>query len=429
MIADRGKPNAEAWVNLGRSLLALDRFAEAEAAYERALAISPRNISALFELGLLHERTNRLEKLGQLLDKACQAGVGESKLGLLWAMREQRRGNPEAARDHLLKFDPERDPVRWQRLRSKIADREGDAATAFAASVAMNRATPDFEQWRKRASAYRQDLRGLAEAMTIEWAGRLPEPESGDRLAPAFLVGFPRSGTTLLDTFLMGHPDLIVLEEKEILRRAGEGVGPLVRLPDVPAATLEQARRSYRAELADYADPGFTGMVIDKHPLNMLAAPLIHMLFPGSAIIFVQRHPCDAVLSAFMQSFVPNLGMASFLDIRDAADLYDTAMTVWVGAKEVLPLNVHTVVYEQLIGDPEPQLRSILEFLGLPWDDRVMDHRATAKARGAIMNTSYDQVTEKLNRSAIGRWRRYEGQLQPVLATLLPWAERLGYRG
>jgi len=128
-----------------------------------------------------------------------------------------------------------------------------------------------------------------------------------------------------------------------------------------------------------------------------------------------------------MQSFTPNLGMASFMDIADAADLYDAMMDVWTNAANVLDLNTHAVTYEKLVEKPEDQLRPVIEFLGLEWDDRLLDHRATAKSRGAIPNTSYDQVTEKLNPQPIGRWRRYEKQLQPVLAVLQPWAERLGY--
>ena len=419
--------DAEMWINLGRSLLALDRFTEAEAAYEHALVLRPDNVAALLELGLSYERSNRLEELAGLLDAALRAGVAEEQLAFLWALREQRAGNLDAARKHLMTADPAQDPVRWHRLRARIADAAGDAATAFAAAAAMNRATPDFEGWGERAAAYRRDLHALADAMTADWAASLPGAARGDERGPAFLVGFPRSGTTLLDTLLMGHPSLTVIEEKEMLRRAGELVGPLPALPGAPAEALKRARQAYLAELAERTGSGARGVVIDKQPFNMVAAPLIHLLFPGSPIVFVQRHPCDAVLSAFMQSFVPNIGMASFLDLGAAADLYDAAMSVWTAATARLRLNVHRVVYEELVSEPEPQLRSVLEFLGLDWDDRVLDHRATARARGPIMNTSYSQVTEELSRSAIGRWRRYRDQLEPVLHLLLPWAERLGY--
>lgn len=419
--------DAVAWVNLGRSLLALSRLAEATTAYERALALSPRNGAARFELGLIYERMSRLDQLDQLLDGAAEGDIGKDDLSFLRALREQRAGNLQAAHEHLLKCDPKLHPQRWYRLRSKIADKEGDVAEAFAASVAMNRVAPAAAEWRERAADYRASLRAMAEAMTADWAASLPVLPPGTERAPAFLVGFPRSGTTLLDTFLMGHPSIVVIEEREILRRAGELAGSHERLPEESAAALERARHSYLAELSRYVDPGFDGLAIDKHPLNMVALPLIHVLFPGAPIIFVQRHPCDCVLSGYMQSFVPNLGMASFLDLEDAVDLYDAAMRVWSKAAQLLPVRAHTVIYEELVRDPETQLRSTLDFLGLEWDDRVMDHRSTAKARGPIMNTSYDQVTEGLNRAAVDRWRRYEEQLRPVLPVLLPWAAQLGY--
>jgi hypothetical protein len=237
----------------------------------------------------------------------------------------------------------------------------------------------------------------------------------------------PRSGTTLLDTFLMGHPSIDVLEEKEILRRAGQIVGPALSLQDSQRFTLERARQAYLNELGSYVDPGFDGMVIDKNPFNLLLAPFIDSLFRETPIIFAKRHPCDVVLSNFMQSYNPNIGFASFLNLSDAADLYDAAMTVWVASTELLPLNVHTVAYEDLIENPAHQVRTLVDFLGLDWDERVMDHRATAKARGALTNTSYDQITEPLSPAAVGRWRRYEKQLEPVLPILLKWADRLGY--
>lgn len=426
VIAQYAGDRAEAWINLGRSLLALDRFREAEAAYRQALSRSPDSVDALFELGLIYDRTNRVDELDELLDVSLRTGVPKDQLSFLWAIRERRAGNFEAAWEHLLKSDADQDPVRWNRLRARIADKLGDPETAFAASLAVNRATPNFDDWRTRARAYREELRSLAETMTPVWASNLPVLEETEGRAPVFLVGFPRSGTTLLDTFLMGHPSITVVEEQEMLRRAAEAVGPLDQLPRIRAAMLEQVRRSYLDELGRYADRT-AGLVVDKHPLNMLGAPLIRSLFPDAPIIFAQRHPCDAVLSGFMQSFTANLGTASFLDLQDSADFYDSALSLWSRAREVLALNVHTVVYEDLVRDPERRLRPVLQFLGLSWDDRIMDHRATATARGTIMNTSYDQVTEELNTGAIGRWRRYQEQLRPVLPVLLPWAERLGY--
>jgi Flp pilus assembly protein TadD len=418
-----------AFLNLGRSLLALNRFSEAELAYRTVLSMQPGNADALHELGMLYDRTNRREQLHELLDRALESGIGEEQLPELWAIRAHREGRFAEARNLLSKAGPGADPVRWNRLKLKFADAAGDSAEAFDAATVMNRATPDYEEWRARAAEYRRELREAASAVTPEWAATLPRLEPDQRRLPVFLLGFPRSGTTLLDTFLMGHPETTVLEEQGILRAAAQVVGRIADLPGRSAAELDVARDRYFGLLDRQlgADPSL--LAIDKAPLNMLLAPLIHCLFARAPVILVQRHPCDAALSAFMQSFEPNLGMASFLEIEDSADFYDAAMGLWTASVESLPLNVHRVRYEDLVHDPEAVLRPLLEFLGLSWDERVLDHRSTALARGAILNTSYDQVIEPLSVAAVGRWRRYRTQLEPVLPMLLPWAERLGYAG
>jgi Flp pilus assembly protein TadD len=421
-----GRPDDwAAWTNLARARLALEDFAGAELAYRQALTHFPAAEEAIYELGLIYERTGRFDQLAALLDDALGAGVAKDRVGELWAIRERHEGRLEQARDALRASRP-RDPVRWHRLRNRIADELGDAAEAFDAAKATNEAVPDAARWRQRAAAYRQDLRDLARTITPQWAERLPAISAADRPAPVFLLGFPRSGTTLLDTFLMGHPEVTVIEEKGVLRKAEAVTGPPSGLADRSAEELEKARAVYFAELDRYAD--HAAVVIDKAPLNMLSVPLIQVLFPGARIIFAQRHPCDAVLSGFMQSFAPNLGMANFLDLAAAADFYDCAMSVWSASCEAFPLNAGRVVYEELVDEPEAVLRPLVNWLGLDWHGSMLDHRSTAARRGPVANTSYDQITRPLTSAASGRWKRYEKQLEPILPALLPWAHRLGYR-
>jgi hypothetical protein len=225
----------------------------------------------------------------------------------------------------------------------------------------------------------------------------------------------------------MGHPDVLVLEELPMLAAAQKSFGAMMDLPGLSQPQLHAARQAYFDELDRHAPADFQGLVVDKLPLNMLGLPLIYSIFPDSRVIFAQRHPADVVLSAFMQSFVLNDSMASFLDISDAADFYDAAMSAFARARDLLPLEVHTAVYEQLVVHAEQSLRPLLEFLGLPWRDELLDHQRTARERGAIVTPSYDQVTKPLSRVPSGRWKRYRAQLGPVLPTLLSWAERLGY--
>ena len=385
------------------------------------------DVTMLRELAQLLERTNRTEALQILISAAEREGVELEQLGYAAAAAAFREGHAEEARRILLASSPE-PPVRWHSLMGRIADALGDADTAFAEAEAANHAEQDFEEWHARGQRHVEFIRELGDAITPQWAARLEALPADDRTPPAFLVGFPRSGTTLLDTFLLGHPDTLVLEEIPLLTAVESALGDMRDLPDRSAAELRQARDTYVAQLAGHAEPGFSGLVIDKMPLNMLAAPYLFSMFPEAPFIFAQRHPCDAVLSCFMQSFAPNAGMACFLDIHTAAPFYDVAMRMWTRSCEALPLRVHTLVYEQLVAEPEAALRPLIEFLGLEWREELLDHRATAKARSGIGTPSYNQVTQPLTRAASGRWKRYEKHLEPVLPILLPWAERLGYR-
>jgi len=383
---------------------------------------------ALRELAYLLERTNRTDALRTLLGDAEHSGVRREEVAYPAAAVALRDGDASEAKRLLLTEPSDRDPMRWHRLMARIADAEGDPAAAFAEAEAMNRSARDYESWRRRAAGYLQWTRGLAAMLTPEWVGGLTELRAAERRAPALLVGFPRSGTTLLDTFLMGHSDTAVLEEVPLMHEAETVLGDFAQLRSASIARLEQARAAYFAELDRHLPPGFGGLAIDKMPLNLLAMPYAHCLFPDASIVFVQRHPCDAVLSCIMQGFALNDATACFLDLGDAAAAYDAIMSMWVRSRELLPLRVHTLVYERLIAAADDELRPLVDFLDLEWQPQMLDHRATARGRGAIGTPSYDQVVEPLSQGASGRWRRYEKQLEPVLPVLLPWAERLGYR-
>jgi tetratricopeptide (TPR) repeat protein len=395
-----------------------------------AIAKKPPNheldITMLRELAQLLERSNRTEALQVLLAAAEHEGVEREQLGYAAAAAAFREGHTEEARRILLMSPPE--PLgRWHTLMSRIADALGDADTAFAEADAANRAQQDFEDWRERGQRHLEFIGALGDAITPQWAARLQALPPDGRTPPAFLVGFPRSGTTLLDTFLLGHPDTLVLEEIPVVSAVESALGDMRELPERSPIELARARDAYNAKLARHVQSGFSGLVIDKMPLNMLAAPYLFSVFPDAPFIFAQRHPCDAVLGCFMQSFAPNAGMACFLDIHTAAEFYDAAMRLWTRSREALNLKVQTVVYEQLVADPEPELRPVIDFLGLEWRDELLDHRATAKARSGIRTPSYNQITQPLTRAASGRWKRHAKHLEPVLPILLPWAERLGY--
>lgn len=414
-----------AWTNLGRSLLSQYQFDEAEEAYLKAFSLTPA-LTLRHELGLLYERSNQLEKLGALLDSALADGVPKERLADLWALRALRSGNAQEAYQVAQTMNIRPDPWRLNALKAKIADAADRPAEAFAAASAMNWSIDNPGEWRARGRAYREELRAREQAMAT-WPSKLPQPPRSTRRSPAFIVGFPRSGTTLADTFIRGHADVRLVEEVPLLERAAQALGGVAQLPSVTADQVAAAREEYLDGLYSHVDAGFDGLVIDKMPLSMLSLPLIVTMFPDAKIIFAQRHPCDCVLSGFMQAFVPTNAMASFLDLEDAADLYDAAMRLFFASRERFHVQLHTLIYEDLVSNPGETVRALSDFLGLGWNPGLLDHRSTAARRSTIKTPSYDSVIEPLSKRPIGRWRRYEGQLAPVLPVLLPWAKQLGY--
>jgi hypothetical protein len=416
------KADAAAEIEKATSL-ALNRMLAANEA--GAVPISPDRIADVRELGIVLDRQNQVDDLRGLLVAAEKAGIAAEELASLRASLAFREGNPQEAKRLLLQ-DRAR-LAHWDRLMVRVADALGNAEEAFAAAGAMNRAAPHYDGWRQRAAAYRANIRTTAAVVTPDWASRIHKLPPDDSVPEiAFVMGFPRSGTTLLDTFLMGHPRTQVIEEGRMLEFATAVISESPGL-DWPADLVTRAQQAYLDDLRRHLPTDFNGLVVDKHPFNMLRLPVLHALFPRAKVIFAQRHPCDVVLSGYMQNFRLNPAMACFLDLAGAADLYDAAMTMWTRSRDAVPQAIHTVVYERLTADPGAELRPALEFLGLDWHEELLDHQATAKSRGLINTASYDQVVQPLSRAPSGRWRRYKKQLEPVLPVLLPWAERLGY--
>jgi Flp pilus assembly protein TadD len=426
--AQRAPGAAEMWMELSRAQSGLGRYEEADLAYRRALEAQPGLVEAFVERGLLLERGNRLERLPALLDEAAAHGVPRERLGVLNALALEREGRVDEALA-AARAAPDVDPVRKAQLVGRLADRLGDAPTAFAAYADSNRlVAADHPEAAEAAAAYRAHVASLTEMLNPAYgAGWDATAPALERAAPIFLVGFPRSGTTLLDTLLMGHPDLHVLEEEPILQRVGAALGDFARLPNLGRGEVERLRALYFAELDAFDPAARSKIVVDKLPLNILGAPLIHRLFPEAKLILAIRQPCDVVLSCFMQYFEVNDAMANFLDLGDAARLYDLVLGFWTKCRETFPLDVHALRYEALVDDKEGEMRSLLFFLGLGWDDKVLDNEGTARARGPIATPSYAQVAQPIYRRSAGRWTRYRDQLAPVLPILVPWAERLGY--
>jgi tetratricopeptide (TPR) repeat protein len=407
---------------LGRPERALD-------ALNDALLLEPTHAPALVALAQLHERQNQIDEFADALSRLESLAVHTAELPLLQARLAFRRGDLSRALELAKDVSAALDAGERAHLIGQICDRMDDSSQAFEAFCEMNRATyiaPELLS--ARADAYRTMIARRSRLATRRWVRswrRWRPPEDGRD--PVFLVGFPRSGTTLLDTLLMGHPQIQVTEEKPMLDAVARTLGGYEHLADLSERQLSELRELYLHEAVNHV-PGLDGRIlIDKQPFAMVEAPLIYRLFPSAKILFVQRHPCDVVLSCFIARFEPSSALANFVTLEGTAGLYGEFRKFWSQCRSILPMIVHLVRYERLVDDTESEMRALLTFLGLEWTDQVLDHRSTAKDRGFINTPSYSQVVEPMSDRSIGRWEKYRDQMKSVLPLLEPWAKRMGY--
>jgi tetratricopeptide (TPR) repeat protein len=416
---------------LGLAESALNDFEAAERAYIEAIRLDPGALSAHLELGLLFENLNRTDELAALVEAGKARGLAGPEFGFIRAWSLRRQGRFAEALPLALATPETIHPVRRSQLIAELHDRLGDAGRAFAAFEAMNQASVAAKP-APAGPTYRETVAADAARVTPERIAAWTPTEAGAEAAPVppapvFIVGFPRSGTTLLDTLLMNIGSLHVLEELPVLREVEESIAGETDPGRWSAAEVAALRARYFEVLETLSPPAPGQIVVDKHPLHMARMPIIHRLFPDARIIFVERHPCDAVLSCFMANFNLNQAMRSFTDLEEAALTYDAAFDAWTRAEALLPLKVHRVRYERMVADLDGEMRALLDFLGLPWDEAVLDNRAAAATRGHVRTASYSQVSEPIYKRAAGRWERYLADLAPVLPILAPWVERLGY--
>jgi tetratricopeptide (TPR) repeat protein len=417
--------NRAVQTELGMALAHVEELDEAIAVLEAAVARWPEFGESHLELGRLYEATNRTEALAAFLAALDQAAC-PPEAAFLHAWLAQREGRFEDAMRHAEAIPETIHPMRREALIGNIAERLGDAPRAFAAFEQMN-ASALAEAPPRKGPSFRESIEADLAGWSGDWAASWTAPLTPDpaRRDPIFLVGFPRSGTTLLDTMLMGLPGLSVLEERPMVAELIVELGG-EDLASLSTARLEQLRaRYFTSALQNGWQEG--RWLVDKHPLNMARVPAIHRLFPNARFILAERHPADAVLSCFMANFRLNFAMRSFTDLTEAALTYDTVFRAWHHASTLFGIAAQAVRYERLVQDPRAELQPLVEWLGLDWDDRLLAHQDTARERGRVRTASYAQIGEALYTRASGRWRRYADQLAPVLPILDPWVRKMGY--
>ncbi len=442
--AIRANPGlAAAHFNRGSVLDDLNDVAAAKAAYERAAALDRNYVEPLGSLAWLAAQAGDVAAARAHGQRALSLDRGNVLAGMALASADlQDRDLPAAAaRLEALRGAPSLGPVNHaivQGLIGDLRDAEDRPAEAFAAYQASNAEmkalnAPRFEApGQETALARVRRLDAWFEAADpAPWREAPPaRPRAADPAVHAFLVGFPRSGTTLLENVLAAHPDVVSLEEKDGLvpaMAAYFGVdGGLERLAGLSPGEAVRQRDAYWSLVRGFGVEPRGRVFIDKMPLSSINLPIIAKLFPTARILFARRDPRDVVLSCFRRRFGMNTSMYELLTLEGAAAYYDAVMRLAERYGEVLPLAQHLVRYESLVEDFEGTARAACGFLGLSWDAGMHDFAARARNRG-ISTPSAAQVARGLNREGQGAWRRYRDQMAGVLPLLAAWVERFGY--
>ena len=431
--------------NLGGVLFRLGQSDEAIDSFRHALELRSGFVEAHDNLCEALEKTNQTDELRKAVAYACTVcRPDDIRIAIRQAQLLCRDNKLEKARDALSKvaqFNPAQAQLNsayWYLL-GDVSDRLEDVKAGYAAFVEANTWAEKAASGRGlQADKFLQRLDDLQAAYKSVRRAAPPEQPTVPRDAPqlVFLIGFPRSGTTLLDTVLHSHSQISVVEEKPLvhemvkLAQSWQADKPLNH-EDFSGRQMAELRDVYMAKLKQHLpdQPTANRVIIDKLPLNIVEAGLISKVFPDARFLLVLRHPCDCVLSCFMQDFRLNNAMSNFLDLKSAAQCYDKVMSLWATYRDALDLSVHTVKYEQVVTDLEETVGQVLEFLDLDWEEAMKDCKTTALDRKRTGTPSYHQVVQPIYNRAKDRWRRYKAQMVPVLPTLLKWAEIYGYSG
>jgi len=422
----------EAHNNLGHTLFDLGDVDGALSAFNYALQLAPGDLDTLINMAGVGERANRLDVARAACERGLHIDPTNATLHLIAAQCERRAGEIDAAIERLAPLDlttvSARLAIDIGFELGRLYDRHGDARQAYRCFEAANRASAAYPLHHAvNGQSFVALIDVMAATLTPAWLESwTATPPLSEQETPTFLVGFPRSGTTLTEQILASHPALATLDETPTVDAMA------AQVPNYPAglatltpAQIESLRQTYFDVAAKHSAGG--GHLIDKMPLNIAHIALIRRVFPAARFVFVLRHPADAVLSCFMQNFVINAPMANFFTLASGATFYAKTMTLWQQSVRLFALHHHVVRYENLVGDFEDEVRGLLDFLGQPWDEAVSDFAENAKARGKILTPSYHQVTEPLYARAIGRWKRYEGEFAGVADKLKPFADEFGY--
>jgi tetratricopeptide (TPR) repeat protein len=433
-------PSPILFANLAWNLKSQGRMEESREFYERSVVLDPNIFQTLYGWAQMEETDRNFARARELLDAAEKLSPDNPHLDLQRAVLYGRTKDYDKAVATLDALESRRGgrglgPLEWSQ-KGLLLDKIGRYAEAFAAFAEGKRVLREITG----QTYLEKEAEGLAKRLAGFFVARRPGilPRAGvraDVAQPIFIVGFPRSGTTMIEQSLTAHPRIAAGDELPIVNEL-TGLMPRMLASPLPypealselwigdqAEGLDNLRDYYlqRARqlgaMRDGAD-WFT----DKMPLNETHLGLIGLIFPQAAIIHVVRHPLDVTLSVFSNHLTH--GFFCAYELGTVARHYVLVMDLVEHYLREMKLNYLRVRYEDVIDDLEGRVREMLEFVGAPFERRCLDfHENRRYARTA----SYAQVTEKLYDRSRFRYRAYRRELEPAIHILESTIQRLGY--
>jgi tetratricopeptide (TPR) repeat protein len=439
--------------NLGNALLDCGWLDQAAESYARALALQPRDGPAHVTLSMVLRRQGRAAEA----DASCRAALAIqpdscealSFLGELCADRGQF-AEAEALFQRAIAIDPDfpdpwsgiptlrkmtRDDTAWLRGTENLVAKRLPLRREIGLRFALGKYFDDVEQYEHAFGHYRQaneltkrygshyDDAALTQRVDriiddfdSPWMQQC-QAHGSDSERPVFIVGMPRSGTTLTEQILASHPGVFGAGELtfwDTAFAAYEAAGMKSGIAGAPAAGTPAAAGLIPRMASAYLDrlttlTGSALRVVDKMPANFMNVGLIHAAFPRARIIHLRRHPIDTCLSIYFQYFSNTHPYANDLDsLAHYYTEYSRIMDHW---RASLPTALLEIPYEALIEDQEGWTRRMLDFVGLPWDPRCLDFHRTNRV---VITTSKWQVRQKIHSSSAGRWKNYERHVGPL---------------
>ena len=429
----------EAHLNIGNLHYGLQQFEKAEEDYQKAIAIQPNYADAYLNLCELYEKTNKLTDVLSVVKKARDKVSRKKDEFLLFeAFVLFRQDRFQFVEEIISKINPdklsENRKTIFFKLKADWLHHQENFDEAFEAYEHMNNNVKNSAEYQMCSANQYYDAQRekICEIESLQETLKFRNIIQAKWFQPSFLIGFPRSGTTLLDTILRSHSGIDVVEEQPLVSKMLEKLGATISMSDIEAIDLKSAKvlsDIYFRELEKSINIQENILVIDKLPLNILSIPIITKVFPEAKFILALRHPLDCVLSCWMQNFKLNAAMANMVDLDRIVDFYCTTMEILKLCEQRYSINIHPIRYEDLVSDFIGTISILMNFLELSWEDQLEGYQRTALSRAKINTPSYSQVVKPIYETAAYRWKKYEDHLQPHKPKLAHWINEFGYNG